>query len=45
MVSKIIKLFCAGNEDMYSILDDSNFGQIWPPTTELAALERRKKIP
>ena len=23
----------------------SNFGQIGPPTTELAALERRKKIP
>ena len=23
----------------------SNFGQIWPPTTELAALEHRKKIP
>ena len=23
----------------------SNFGQIWPPTAELAALERRKKFP
>ena len=33
----------AGNEDMHNILDE--FGQIWPPTTELAALERRKKFP
>ena len=36
----------AGNEDMHNILDEfSNLGQIWPPTTELAALERRKKFP
>ena len=30
-----------GNEDMYSILDEFEFR----PTTELAALERRKKFP
>ena len=35
----------AGNEDMHNILDEFNFGQIGPQTTELAALERRKKIP
>ena len=33
----------AGNEDMHNILDE--FSQIWPPTMELAALERQKKIP
>ena len=33
----------AGNEDMRNILDEFEF---WPPqTTELAALERRKKFP
>ena len=35
----------AGNEDMHNILDEFEFGHIWPPTTELAALERRKKFP
>ena len=38
----------AGNEDMHNILDhwmSLNFGQIGPPTTELAALELRKKFP
>ena len=35
----------AGNEAMHNILVSSNFGQIGPPTTELAALERRKKFP
>ena len=31
-----------GNEDMHNILDEFEFR---PPTTELAALERRKKFP
>ena len=35
----------AGNEDMHNILHEFEFGQIGPPTTELAALERRKKFP
>ena len=35
----------AGNEDMHNIMDEFEFRQIWPPTTELAALERRKKFP
>ena len=35
----------AGNEDMHNILDEFEFRQIGPPTTELAALERRKKFP
>ena len=35
----------AGNEDMHNILDEFEFRQIGPPTTELPALERRKKIP
>ena len=33
----------AGNKDMHNIMKEfefSNFGQIGPPTTELAALER-----
>ena len=35
----------AGSEDMHNILDEFEFRQIGPPTTELAALERRKKFP
>ena len=33
------------NEDMHNILDEFNFSQIGPPTTELAALKRPKKFP
>ena len=35
----------AGNEDMHNILDEFEFRPVGPPTTELAALERRKKFP
>ena len=35
----------AGNEDMHNILNEFEFRPDRPPTTELAALERRKKIP
>ena len=35
----------AGNEDMHIISDSSNFGQIGPLTTELAALECLKNFP
>ena len=35
-------LILAGNDDMHESSDKSNFGQIGPPTAELAALERLK---
>ena len=40
-----ILVILAGNEDMHKIGMCSNFGQIWPLTTELAALERLKNFP
>ena len=35
----------AGNEDMHKSRTSSNFGQVGPLTTELAALERLKNFP
>ena len=35
----------AGNEDMHNILDEFEFRPDRTTTTELAALERRKKFP
>ena len=35
----------AGNKDMHNIMNSSNFGQIGPPTTELAAFERLRNTP
>ena len=40
-----IHFILAGNDDIYKSLNDSKFGEIRPWTTELAALERLKKIP
>ena len=40
-----ILLILAGNEDMLKSRMSSNFGQIRPLTTELAALERLKYLP
>ena len=38
-----ILFILADNKDMHTILVSSNFGQIGPLTTELAALKRLKK--
>ena len=35
----------ARNKDMHNIMNESNFGQIGPPTMELAALERLRNTP
>ena len=40
-----ILLKLAGNEDMHNILDKFEFRPDLTTTTELAALERRKKFP
>ena len=42
---EFISYLLAGNDDIHKSLNELKFGEIRPWTTELAALERLKKIP